>query len=59
MWFWWHANFRCGFFRKANALMELMQQKNTAYLALCLGFYKTLFSSSGRSSTSLEIPEDE
>jgi methionine-gamma-lyase len=35
-----------------------MQQKNTAYLALCLGFYKTLFSASG-SSTSLEIPEDE
>lgn len=43
---------------KANALMELMQQKNLGYLAVSLGFYKTLFSAPG-SSTSSEIPEDE
>ncbi|MBU2951838.1 aminotransferase class I/II-fold pyridoxal phosphate-dependent enzyme [Tamlana agarivorans] len=43
---------------KANALMELMQHKNLGYLAVSLGFYKTLFSSPG-SSTSSEIPEEE
>ncbi|TBV26883.1 cystathionine beta-lyase [Meridianimaribacter sp. CL38] len=43
---------------KANALMELMQEKNLGYLAVSLGFYKTLFSAPG-SSTSSEIPEDE
>lgn len=42
----------------ANALMELMQQENLGYLAVSLGFYKTLFSCSG-SSTSSEIPEEE
>jgi len=43
---------------KANELMELMQQKNLGYLAVSLGFYKTLFSAPG-SSTSSEIPMDE
>jgi len=43
---------------KANALMELMQDRNLGYLAVSLGFYKTLFSAPG-SSTSSEIPEDE
>ncbi|WP_158849893.1 aminotransferase class I/II-fold pyridoxal phosphate-dependent enzyme [Algibacter sp. L1A34] len=43
---------------KANALMELMQHKNLGYLAVSLGFYKTLFSTPG-SSTSSEIPEAE
>ena len=43
---------------KANALMELMQEKNLGYLAVSLGFYKTLFSAPG-SSTSSEIPADE
>jgi methionine-gamma-lyase len=43
---------------KANELMELMQHKNLGYLAVSLGFYKTLFSAPG-SSTSSEIPEDE
>jgi methionine-gamma-lyase len=43
---------------KANALMELMQKKNLGYLAVSLGFYKTLFSAPG-SSTSSEIPEEE
>lgn len=43
---------------KANALMELMQERNLGYLAVSLGFYKTLFSAPG-TSTSSEIPEDE
>ncbi|WP_178985173.1 aminotransferase class I/II-fold pyridoxal phosphate-dependent enzyme [Winogradskyella helgolandensis] len=43
---------------KANALMELMQERNLGYLAVSLGFYKTLFSAPG-SSTSSEIPEEE
>ncbi|WP_433902393.1 aminotransferase class I/II-fold pyridoxal phosphate-dependent enzyme [Sphingobacterium puteale] len=43
---------------RANALMELMQKENLGYLAVSLGFYKTLFSCSG-SSTSSEIPEVE
>ena len=47
-----------GSLEKANALMELMQHKNIGYLAVSLGFYKTLFSAPG-SSTSSEIPEDE
>lgn len=42
----------------ANALMELMQHKNLGYLAVSLGFYKTLFSAPG-TSTSSEIPEEE
>ncbi len=43
---------------KANILMELMQNKNIGYLAVSLGFYKTLFSAPG-SSTSSEIPVEE
>ncbi|WP_064965880.1 aminotransferase class I/II-fold pyridoxal phosphate-dependent enzyme [Tenacibaculum ovolyticum] len=43
---------------KANKLMELLQEKNVGYLAVSLGFYKTLFSAPG-TSTSSEIPEDE
>jgi methionine-gamma-lyase len=43
---------------KANELMELMQEHNLGYLAVSLGFYKTLFSAPG-SSTSSEIPEEE
>jgi len=43
---------------KANDLMELMQHKNLGYLAVSLGFYKTLFSAPG-TSTSSEIPEEE
>lgn len=42
----------------ANKLLELMQTENVGYLAVSLGFYKTLFSSPG-SSTSSEISEDE
>jgi methionine-gamma-lyase len=47
-----------GSIEKANALMELMQQRHLGYLAVSLGFYKTLFSAPG-TSTSSEIPEDE
>ena len=47
-----------GSLAKANELMEMMQQENLGYLAVSLGFYKTLFSAPG-SSTSSEIPEDE
>ncbi|GFZ86070.1 cystathionine beta-lyase [Aquaticitalea lipolytica] len=47
-----------GSLEKANELMELMQKKNLGYLAVSLGFYKTLFSAPG-SSTSSEIPEEE
>ncbi len=43
---------------KANELMELMQKENLGYLAVSLGFYKTLFSAPG-TSTSSEIPEKE
>ena len=47
-----------GSLEKANELMELMQNRNLGYLAVSLGFYKTLFSAPG-TSTSSEIPEDE
>ena len=45
---------------KENAfkLMNSMHEDNVGYLAVSLGFYKTLFSAPG-SSTSSEIPEDE
>jgi methionine-gamma-lyase len=47
-----------GSLEKANELMELMQQHNLGYLAVSLGFYKTLFSAPG-TSTSSEIPLEE
>lgn len=47
-----------GSLEKANSLMELMQKENLGYLAVSLGFYKTLFSAPG-TSTSSEIPEEE
>ncbi len=42
---------------KAYEFMEKMQNKGVGYLAVSLGYFKTLFSNSG-SSTSSEIPED-
>jgi methionine-gamma-lyase len=42
---------------RANALMEKMQQKGVGYLAVSLGYFKTLFSNSGK-STSSEVPEE-
>ena len=47
-----------GTLAKANQLMELMQARNLGYLAVSLGFYKTLFSAPG-TSTSSEIPLEE
>ena len=47
-----------GSLENANALMELMQTEKLGYLAVSLGFYKTLFSAPG-TSTSSEIPLEE
>jgi methionine-gamma-lyase len=47
-----------GDMKKAYELMEAMQNGNIGYLAVSLGFYKTLFSAPG-ASTSSEIPEEE
>lgn len=43
---------------KANRFMELMQKRSIGYFAVSLGYYKTLFSSPG-TSTSSEIPQEE
>lgn len=43
---------------KANTLMEMMQDEKVGYLAVSLGFYKTLFNAPG-TGTSSEIPENE
>ncbi len=40
-----------------NGVMELMQERGIGYLAVSLGYFKTLFSNSGK-STSSEVPED-
>jgi len=50
--------FDTGSLKKADDLMELMQQRNLGYLAVSLGFYKTLFNAPG-TGTSSEIPHDE
>lgn len=47
-----------GSIEKANALMTRMQQEKVGYLAVSLGYFKTLFSSPGH-STSSEIPVEE
>lgn len=47
-----------GSLENANSLMEMMQERKLGYLAVSLGFYKTLFSAPG-TSTSSEIPLDE
>lgn len=44
--------------QKADKLMFKMQENHVGYLAVSLGFYKTLFSSPGH-STSSEIPKEE
>lgn len=43
---------------KADKLMELLQKNNLGYLAVSLGFYKTLFNAPG-TGTSSEIPLEE
>ena len=47
-----------GSLEKADELMELMQKRNLGYLAVSLGFYKTLFNAPG-TATSSEIPLEE
>lgn len=42
---------------KAAPFMELMQDKGVGYHAVSLGYFKTLFSNSGK-STSSEVPEE-
>jgi methionine-gamma-lyase len=42
----------------ANKFMMRMQEEQVGFFAVSLGFYKTLFSSPG-SSTSSEIPKEE
>ena len=42
----------------ADKLMMLMQERQVGYLAVSLGYFRTLFSAPGH-STSSEIPEDE
>jgi len=42
---------------KAAELMEDMEANDVGYLAVSLGYFKTLFSNSGK-STSSEVPED-
>jgi methionine-gamma-lyase len=42
---------------KASQFMELMEMHDVGYLAVSLGYFKTLFSNSGK-STSSEVPED-
>lgn len=44
---------------KANEVMELMQNRNIGYLAVSLGFYKTLFSAPGTSTSSEISPEEQ
>ncbi len=51
-------SFDAGTLEKADELMELMQKRNLGYLAVSLGFYKTLFNAPG-TGTSSEIPHDE
>ena len=43
--------------KKASDFMSAMQKKGVGYLAVSLGYFKTLFSNSGK-STSSEVPED-
>jgi methionine-gamma-lyase len=42
---------------RAAKLMEMMEKEGVGYLAVSLGYFKTLFSNSGK-STSSEVPED-
>lgn len=42
---------------RAAKLMELMQERGVGYHAVSLGYFKTLFSNSGK-STSSEVPEE-
>ena len=50
--------FDAGTLEKADELMELLQKNSLGYLAVSLGFYKTLFNAPG-TGTSSEIPLEE
>jgi methionine-gamma-lyase len=42
---------------RAAPFMEMMQERGVGYHAVSLGYFKTLFSNSGK-STSSEVPEE-
>jgi methionine-gamma-lyase len=44
-------------FHLANEFMKMMQMESVGYCAVSLGYFKTLFSNSGK-STSSEVPEE-
>jgi methionine-gamma-lyase len=46
-----------GTFDRAATFMEKMELAGVGYLAVSLGYFKTLFSNSGK-STSSEVPEE-
>lgn len=46
-----------GTHKKSNEVMQTMQENDIGYLAVSLGYFKTLFSCSGH-STSSEVPEE-
>ncbi len=50
-------SFDAGTAEKAAEIMEMMEEKGVGYLAVSLGYFKTLFSNSGK-STSSEVPEE-
>ncbi|MFA6951373.1 MAG: aminotransferase class I/II-fold pyridoxal phosphate-dependent enzyme [Lentimicrobiaceae bacterium] len=50
-------NIDLGTAEKASVFMEDMEKNDVGYLAVSLGYFKTLFSNSGK-STSSEVPDD-
>ncbi len=50
-------SFDAGTAEKAAEVMEMMEEEGVGYLAVSLGYFKTLFSNSGK-STSSEVPEE-
>jgi len=50
-------SFDAGSAEKAAEVMEMMESEGVGYLAVSLGYFKTLFSNSGK-STSSEVPEE-
>ena len=50
-------SFDAGTAEKAVEVIEMMENEGVGYLAVSQGYFKTLFSNSGK-STSSEIPEE-
>ena len=50
-------SFDAGTAEKAAEMMEMMEEVGVGYLAVSLGYFKTLFSNSGK-STSSEVPAE-